>query len=74
MLSKDARRLTLDGGLDGSDGDPGSGSTDAGRSVHGGTCDRRESGGILASSESRAASSPHSGALNDRHDGDERVE
>lgn len=66
--------LTLNSGLDGSDGDLGGGSTDAGRSVDSSTGDAGESGGVLASTESSAASSPHSGALDNRHDGDERVE
>lgn len=64
------RRLTLDGGLDGSDGDLGGGGTDAGRSVDSGAGDGGESGGVLSGSESGAASSPHSGALDDRHDVD----
>ena len=67
-------RLTLDGGLDGSDGNLGGSSTDAGRSVHSGAGDGGKSGGILSGSESGAAGSAHGGALDDRHDDEERVE
>ena len=65
--------LTLDGGLDGGNGDLGGGGTKGGRSVDSSASDRRESSGVLTGSKSGAASSPHSSALDDRHDGDEGV-
>lgn len=67
-MARDDRRLTLNGGLDGSDGNLGGGGTEAGRSVDGSTSDRGEGGSVLTSAKGVAASSPHSGALDDRHD------
>lgn len=61
--------LTLNGGLDGGDGDLGGSSTDAGRSVHSGASDSGEGGSILSGSESGAAGSAHGSALDDRHFG-----